>query len=262
MHGKSDTKIFIASSWELREDRRAFRELILEQNNAWHQQGVFLRVIGWEYFLDAVSPTRLQDEYNEKIRECDVFVMLYHTKVGKFTREEFETALEQFHKTSKPLIYTYFKSSSVTHAPSDNDKQSLIDFEQRLHDLGHFKTSYENTQGLLLHFLQQLYRLADIGNISFAPPGGAPAKGESPPPFTNIQACDSATVEVGSGAKVVDVGGMLVGPGGAGTYNAGTQNTGTIVHGGYFPALVHQGSGDVVGRDKVGWKSSGGGEDD
>ena len=54
----------------------------------------------WEDFLDAVSQTRLQDEYNQAIRECDVFVMLFHTKVGQNTKEEFETAFGQFKATN------------------------------------------------------------------------------------------------------------------------------------------------------------------
>ena len=42
-------------------------------------------MIVWEDFLDALSPTRLQDEYNRAIRECDLFVMLFRTKVGRYT---------------------------------------------------------------------------------------------------------------------------------------------------------------------------------
>ncbi len=34
MRGMTNTKIFIASSWQLRKERTAFRELIMEQNNA------------------------------------------------------------------------------------------------------------------------------------------------------------------------------------------------------------------------------------
>ena len=59
----------------------------------------------WEDFLDALSGTCLQDEYNKSIRECDVFVMLLSTKVGKYTEEEFEAAFGQFKFRSGKLIY-------------------------------------------------------------------------------------------------------------------------------------------------------------
>lgn len=44
------------------------------------------------------------------MKEADVFVMLFFTKVGMYTSEEFGKALEQFKKVNKPLMYTYFKT--------------------------------------------------------------------------------------------------------------------------------------------------------
>ncbi|MEZ4659850.1 MAG: hypothetical protein R2911_20030 [Caldilineaceae bacterium] len=47
-----------------------------------------MQIDRWENFLDAMSPTRLQDEYNKAIRACDIFVSLFMTKTGKYTEEE------------------------------------------------------------------------------------------------------------------------------------------------------------------------------
>jgi hypothetical protein len=107
-------KIFLASSSELRADRDAFEIFLNRKNKDWVKQGVFLELIVWEDFLDAVSKTRLQDEYNRAIRECDLFVMLFFTKVGKYTAEEFETAFGQFQATGKPFIFTYFKDAEIS----------------------------------------------------------------------------------------------------------------------------------------------------
>jgi hypothetical protein len=85
-------KIFLASSAELKADREQFELAVNRKNKEWIKQGIFLELIVWEDFLDAVSKTRLQDEYNKTIRECDIFVMLFWTKVGLYTAEEFETA--------------------------------------------------------------------------------------------------------------------------------------------------------------------------
>ena len=46
-----------------------------------------------ENFLDAMSENGLQEEYNRKVRECDVFVSLFKTKTGKFTEEEFTSPI-------------------------------------------------------------------------------------------------------------------------------------------------------------------------
>jgi hypothetical protein len=98
-------KLFLASSSELEEDRRQLEIFINRKNKDWVDKGVFLELVIWEDFLDAVSQTRLQDEYNQAIRECDIFVMLFFTKVGKYTEEEFETAFGQFKATRKPFIF-------------------------------------------------------------------------------------------------------------------------------------------------------------
>jgi len=64
--------IFLASSSELKEDREQFENFINRKNKDWVDKGVFLKLVIWEDFLDAMSKTRLQDEYNEAIRESDL----------------------------------------------------------------------------------------------------------------------------------------------------------------------------------------------
>jgi hypothetical protein len=114
-------KIFLASSSELSEDRKEFEIFINRKNKDWIvSREIFLEVVQWEDHLDAMSKTRLQDEYNKAVRECDIFVMLYHTKVGPYTLEEFETAFGKFQEKNKPIIYTYFKDSAIPSISSIN----------------------------------------------------------------------------------------------------------------------------------------------
>ncbi|PYJ70272.1 MAG: hypothetical protein DME76_06060 [Verrucomicrobia bacterium] len=61
-------KIFLASSSELKEDRQEFESFVSRQNNDWIRQGVYLELVIWEDFFDAISQTRLQDEYNKAVR--------------------------------------------------------------------------------------------------------------------------------------------------------------------------------------------------
>jgi hypothetical protein len=106
-------KLFLASSAELSEDRKEFEIFINRKNKDWLDKGVFLELVVWEDFLDAVSKTRLQDEYNKAIRVCDLFVMLFFTKVGQYTEEEFETAFGQFRATSRPFIFAAYSGRSA-----------------------------------------------------------------------------------------------------------------------------------------------------
>jgi hypothetical protein len=160
------TKIFLASSSELEGDRKEFEILINRKNKDWADRGAFLDLVVWEDFLDAMSKTRLQDEYNKAIQECDVFVMLFCTKVGKYTEEEFETAFGQFKATNKPLIYTYFKDAEITTASANKDDlKTLWVFQEKLQALGHFQTFYKNIDALKFLFNQQLDKLAEKGFI-------------------------------------------------------------------------------------------------
>lgn len=155
-------KIFLASSSELQADRDEFVHYFLQQNN--RQQGYQLEIVRWENFLDAMSETRLQNEYNQAICDCDIFVSLFFTKTGKFTEEEFDVAHRQFKDTKKPRIYTFFKNADVNiNRIIREDFLSLDSFKNRLGELGHFHTGYNNIQDLKLQFKDQLEKLLDDG---------------------------------------------------------------------------------------------------
>jgi hypothetical protein len=157
-------KIFLASSSELKEDRTEFEIFISRKNKEFVQRGIFFEIIMWEDFLDAMSQTRLQDEYDKAIRGCDIFVMLFAAKVGQYTEEEFETAFGQFKATNKPLIYTYFKDTAIsTGSLNRKDIKSLWAFQDKLKSLGHFHTVYKNIDDLKLQFNQQLSKLEASG---------------------------------------------------------------------------------------------------
>ncbi len=153
----STIKIFLASSSELKDDREQFEIFINRKNKNYIKEGVFLELVLWEDFLDAMSPTRLQDEYNKAITDCDVFVSLFYTKVGKYTKEEFLKALDTFKANNKPLIFTYFKNAQIQIGDiNKKDILSLLDFQEELQALGHFYTKYTDINNLKHHFSEQL----------------------------------------------------------------------------------------------------------
>jgi hypothetical protein len=159
-------RIFLASSAELREDRDEFDAYFRRQNDQLIKQGIYLQIVRWEYFLDAMSETRLQDEYNKEIRNCDIFVCLLFTKAGRFTEEEFDVAFEGLKNKGKPRIFTLFKEGSVNvRSLSASDLQSLEAFQKKLGDLGHFYSRYEDARDLNLQFRDQLERLMERGSI-------------------------------------------------------------------------------------------------
>jgi len=157
------TKIFLASSSELADDRKDFREFLSIENDRLYKRNVYLEMVQWEHFLDAISETRLQDEYNQALRNCELIVCLFFTKAGKYTLEEFETALKNFRDTGKPLIYTYFKTGAPEPKAGDENAQSLVSFKKKLAEIGHFYTTYDNIFELKYKFGEQLRKLEDLG---------------------------------------------------------------------------------------------------
>jgi hypothetical protein len=155
-------RIFLASSAELREDRDAFDLYFRQQNDQLRRDGLYLEIVRWENFLDAMSETRLQDEYNQAICKCDIFVSLFFTKTGKFTEEEFDVAHRRFKSSGKPLIYTFFKNADIKMGSArKDDLQSLWAFQEKLAKLGHFHTTYDSIEHLKLQFRDQLDKIFD-----------------------------------------------------------------------------------------------------
>ncbi|HBH73318.1 MAG TPA: hypothetical protein DDY43_07685, partial [Synechococcales bacterium UBA10510] len=159
-------KIFLASSSELKEDRNGFELHFRQVNDRLLKKGIYLQILRWENFLDAMSETRLQDEYNEEVRNCDIFLSLFKTKTGKYTEEEFDAAHRAFKDSGKPLIYTYFMKNII---PTDKrlreDLISLWNFQDKLSGLGHYHTHYASIEDLKLQFQQQLDKLIEEGKL-------------------------------------------------------------------------------------------------
>ncbi|WP_324673083.1 hypothetical protein [Hymenobacter sp. GOD-10R] len=150
-------KIFLASSSELVDDRKALREFISVENDRLHEENIYIKILQWEYFIDHMSQESLQAEYNKAVEQCDIFLSLFFTKVGKYTTEEFDKAFGRFKEIGKPFIYTYFRDSNITTSKiNKSDIISKFDFEEKLADLGHFKTNYTDINDLKYKFKTQL----------------------------------------------------------------------------------------------------------
>ena len=243
-------KIFLASSSELKEDRKEFEIFLSRKNNDWVDKGVHLELVLWEDFLDAMSQTRLQDEYNKAIKDCDLFVMLFFTKVGKYTAEEFDAAFGQFKATNKPFIFTYFKDAEIsTGNANKKDLTSLWAFQEKLDELGHFYTRYKTIDELINKFNRQLDKLAANGFIELRPKEiKKMAKPPSPSPHNEAMLNGSGAIAQGTKAMAAGERGVLIGGNHKGHINTGTQiNT---KGGAYFGGNVQAGH-DVVGGDKI-----------
>jgi hypothetical protein len=235
-------KLFLASSSELADERREFEIFINRKNKEWFDKGLFLDLNQWEDFLDAMSPTRLQDEYNKAIKDCELFVMLVWTKVGQYTEEEFETAVGQFKAARKPFVFTYFREAAAGTADA-----SVAAFQKKLNALGHFYTRYRNIDQLKLHFGQQLDKLAANGFIEFPAQDGKPAAA----PGNQATLQGGGAIAQGANSRAAGAAGVIVDGDNNGNIVTGGAQTIVNVGGGTYVNGNVTAGGDFVGRDKI-----------
>jgi tetratricopeptide (TPR) repeat protein len=146
-------KIFLASSEELDYDRMAFGNLVRRLDDMYEKRGIRIKLFEWEDYDSAYNDKRKQDEYNEYVKQSDIFLALFHKKAGQFTIEEFNKASEQFRATASPKVYTYCKDLK----PGEEESKELKDFKKHLFDeIGHYWCRYDNRESLQFQFVMQL----------------------------------------------------------------------------------------------------------
>jgi hypothetical protein len=150
-------RIFLASSSELKADREQFKLFISDENVRLNPLDVFLEVVGYENFPNAISDEGLQAEYNKALCACDMAVFLVFSKVGNFTDQEFDAAMASFRSNHTPRIWTYFKNEALyPESMKEEDIRSLFAFKRKLKDLMHYRTAYNNIDHLKYQFKIEL----------------------------------------------------------------------------------------------------------
>ena len=119
-------KIFIASSAEVKDEREKCI-LILNQINKSHKH-LHLKPVEWEYDIPHGSYpdfATVQEAINPLLKECNLCVFMFYSKIGKYTKEEFTLANEL-----KKKIIPFFKEGFSPKTKEDIAKWAeLIDFK-------------------------------------------------------------------------------------------------------------------------------------
>ena len=154
-------KIFLASSEELDYDRMAFGNLVRRLDDMYEKRGIRIKLFEWEDYDSAYNDKRKQDEYNDYVRQSDIFLALFHKKAGQFTVEEFDIASQEFKDHASPKVYTYCKDLK----PGEEETPELKEFKERLFkEMGHYWCRYDNRESLQFQFVMQL-QLVESGQM-------------------------------------------------------------------------------------------------
>ena len=144
-------RIFLASSIiRFHNERLEIADCIRALNDRYVEKGIYFRLFICEDESEMISMTRKQDEYNEEIKSSDYFYMFVGDSLGRYTMEEFDTALDEFRKKQSPRIYTYFYQA-------ESAGQFFHSFMEKLdQELGHYYSIFTNIDSVKLHMLMEL----------------------------------------------------------------------------------------------------------
>jgi len=124
-------KIFIASSAEVKEERDKCILYLNQVNKS--RNHLHLEPIEWEYDIAHGSYPdfeSVQKAINPLLAESDICIFIFHSKIGKYTKEEFELANKLGIK-----LYPYFKVGfSPKNKEEINKYSELISFKESMND--------------------------------------------------------------------------------------------------------------------------------
>ena len=145
--------IFLGSSLgELHENRMEIGNYVRKLNDIYKDRDVYIKLYECEDENAAMVKGRKQEEYNEEIRQSDIFLVLFYNRAGQYTIEEFHEAYKQFQKTGAPAILTCFRQGEG-YAP----EQSVLEFMDELDkQLGHYYKRYTHIDSVKLTLLLQM----------------------------------------------------------------------------------------------------------
>ena len=145
--------IFLGSSLgELHENRMEIGNYVRKLNDIYRDRDVYIKLYECEDENAAMVKGRKQEEYNEEIRQSDIFLVLFYNTAGKYTKEEFYEAYKQFQKSGAPAILTCFRQGEG-YAPD----RSVLEFMDELDkQLGHYYKRYTHIDSVKLTLLLQM----------------------------------------------------------------------------------------------------------
>lgn len=142
-------KFFLASSNELINERKKIELALDKKNDILRKQGFLIELLIWEDGKHIGKSLRSQDYYNLEIEQCDLFVMLFYSKVGKYAAEEFELVKSLFEKKGIPRICVFQKDKDLPKNQSEEEADSRYDFLKRLNEIEHFPILFDTADRLV-----------------------------------------------------------------------------------------------------------------
>jgi len=144
------SNVFIASSSELKKERDELVDLLLDLNDELEEQGIKFKSELWEFMDSSMRAGRKEDEYLEKLRQCEICLVLFWRTLGEYTKEELDVAVEEMMAGRLPRrVYVLFKM------PDDGISKELYNFKQE------FMAKYPNIPSFIFEGIEALRKILE-----------------------------------------------------------------------------------------------------
>jgi hypothetical protein len=170
-HRSQTVRIFRLSA-ELKPDREAFEQAIARRNKEWNPRGV-LHLDIWEDLSAAMSPTPQSGRIQLEIDRCDIFVVLFWTKVGRYTAEEFRRAYARFRAATIRLGRRRCSFEKTMPAAGPERRRAEPRAFKAAGRAQNISGKYDTADKLNLEFGRELDRLVSAGTIRLHSPAQA-----------------------------------------------------------------------------------------
>lgn len=123
---------FIASPGDVAYEREIIKRIVAEENDIhFHEQGYHIKTIGWE--TDSPPDEQeWQNSLNELINACFLFVCVLWTRIGKYTKIEYEYALRHLKEKGYPHILMYFSNLPLVEENRESREKEVRNFRDSL----------------------------------------------------------------------------------------------------------------------------------
>jgi len=153
-------RVFVASSSDLKKERKELKELLYDEG---------FKPELWENIDHSITDEEFQDRVNNKhLIKSDIVIFMIKSKLGKFTKEEFDLVYNKLSHDDTLRMYVYIFPGDT----SKDDFDELIkinDLKKQLEEDGKLWISTKNSLELKNHFLQQIKHInkKKINKIDF-----------------------------------------------------------------------------------------------
>lgn len=167
MHYKC-LKVFVCSAQGTATEEAAVASAIAQLNNMTKRHlGIEFERFNWQGLAPRSSNLPMehkQDEINEHVEDCDIFILILWKRHGSYERNrkrtnlerEIDKALARLKKGSNLVILSYFRSFTVS-SVFDDQERGVIKLRDYLLKKGVFATTYNHPKEFERRILPDLY---------------------------------------------------------------------------------------------------------